>query len=84
MRFQVSSSKNSNAKLLSTQSQVSHLANILPDYQFVYQPAMLYMESISKDRIEEGLALFSKYPIVSSDYILLHRLMFQYFVTVSW
>ena len=39
--------------------------------QFVYQPAMMY---ISNGKIEhEGLAVFSRYPIISSDYKLLSR-----------
>lgn len=55
-----------------TQSQISDLARALPGYHFVYQPAMLYMEKF-QERKEEGLALFSRYPILSSDYKLLHR-----------
>ncbi|XP_071949036.1 uncharacterized protein [Antedon mediterranea] len=53
-------------------AQVQHLANYLPGYQFVYQPAVSYF---SQDlvRVEEGLAIFSKHPIVAHDYILLSR-----------
>lgn len=59
-------------QVLSGPSQVDHLREHLPQYQFVFQPAM----SFPKDfvgRVEEGLAIFSKYPIQSYDYILLSR-----------
>ncbi|XP_072027277.1 uncharacterized protein [Amphiura filiformis] len=49
-------------------SQVTHLAKHLPKYQFVYQPAMTF-----RSMGQEGLALFSKYPIISHDFILLSR-----------
>ena len=55
-----------------TRCQACDFAQLLPDYQFVYQPAMLYMEHLM-ERKEEGLAVFSRYPILSSDYTLLHR-----------
>ena len=61
-----------NKKSVSTRSQVFHLAKHLHGYQFVYQPAMLYMEKYL-ERKEEGLAIFSRYPIISSDYRLLYR-----------
>ena len=40
--------------------------------QYVFQPAMLYMERIDV-RTEEGVAVFSKHPIIHSDYTLLYR-----------
>ncbi|XP_022098228.1 uncharacterized protein LOC110983346 [Acanthaster planci] len=52
--------------------QVQQLAKHLPQYQFVYQPAINYVPN-SLDRSEEGLAIFSRYPILSHDYILLSR-----------
>ena len=78
VRLQVGSisSRKHNPAMQHTQSQVSQLSSILPDYQFVYQPAMLYMDN-SQNRNEEGLAIFSRYPIVSYDYILLSRLVCQ-------
>lgn len=55
-----------------TQSQVTHLSKYLKGYDFVYQPAMLFTSNLP-EREEEGVAIFSRYPIVSSDYILLYR-----------
>ncbi|XP_038070934.1 uncharacterized protein LOC119739884 [Patiria miniata] len=52
--------------------QVQQLANHLPQYQFVYQPAVNYVPD-SFDRAEEGLAIFSLHPILSHDFILLSR-----------
>lgn len=60
------------SKNVQTQFQVSDLSRRLPDHQFVYQPAMLYMEKLL-ERKEEGLAIFSRYPILSADYRLLYR-----------
>ncbi|KAG7398172.1 hypothetical protein PHYBOEH_011495 [Phytophthora boehmeriae] len=55
-------------------AQVKHLADRLPGYQYVYQAAMSYLNSRNPyERIEEGPAIFSKYPIVSADYLLLSR-----------
>ncbi|TYZ66268.1 hypothetical protein PybrP1_005419 [[Pythium] brassicae (nom. inval.)] len=55
-------------------AQVQHLARRLPGYQFVYQPAMGYLNKNQPyERIEEGPAVFSKHPIVHSDYLLLSR-----------
>ena len=59
-------------KGFATQPQVSQLAKYLPGFQYVYQPAMLYTDRLP-ERSEEGLAIFSRYPILSSDYILLYR-----------
>ncbi|CAH0476282.1 unnamed protein product [Peronospora belbahrii] len=54
--------------------QVKHLADCLPGYQYVYQAAMSYL-NVDKpyERIEEGPAIFSKHPIVATDYLLLSR-----------
>ncbi|XP_071793410.1 uncharacterized protein [Asterias amurensis] len=52
--------------------QVEQLANHLPEYQYVYQPAIAY-EHDSLERKEEGLAIFSLHPILSHDFILLSR-----------
>jgi endonuclease/exonuclease/phosphatase family metal-dependent hydrolase len=55
-------------------AQVQHLAERLPGYQYVYQAAMSYLNTNNPlERIEEGPAVFSKFPIVSSDYLLLSR-----------
>ena len=62
-----------------TQAQISQLASLLPGYHFIYQPAMLFMEK-AFEREEEGVAIFSRYPIISSDYRLLFR--YKYMVAV--
>jgi endonuclease/exonuclease/phosphatase family metal-dependent hydrolase len=51
-----------------------HLAE-LGFYYFVYQPAMSYINSFMRipSRSEEGLAIFSRYPIVNTDHIMLTR-----------
>lgn len=55
-------------------AQVQHLAERLPGHQYVYQPAMSYLNANTPyERIEEGPAVFSKYPIVDTDYLLLSR-----------
>ncbi|GFO04975.1 rxlr-like protein [Plakobranchus ocellatus] len=54
-------------------NQVEHLVSALPGYQFVYQPAQLMRESFQQGRTEEGVAIFSKYPIIHHDYLLLFR-----------
>lgn len=64
------------SKNVQTQFQVSDLSRRLPDHQFVYQPAMLYMEKLL-ERKEEGLAIFSRYPILSADYRLLYRYLLK-------
>lgn len=55
-----------------TQPQIFQLSKHLSAFQYVYQPAMLYTDRLP-ERSEEGVALFSRYPILSSDYILLYR-----------
>lgn len=55
-------------------AQVQHLAYRLPGYQYVYQPAMAYLNKDRPfERIEEGPAVFSKHPIVHTDFLLLSR-----------
>lgn len=51
--------------------QLSHLADLLPGMQYVYQPANMYVERGA--RVEEGVAIFSKFPITHQDYIILSR-----------
>eukprot|EP00730_Choanoeca_flexa_P002881 TRINITY_DN11217_c0_g2_i1.p1 TRINITY_DN11217_c0_g2~~TRINITY_DN11217_c0_g2_i1.p1 ORF type:complete len:541 (+),score=82.91 TRINITY_DN11217_c0_g2_i1:50-1672(+) len=53
-------------------SQAEQLAGHLPGYEFHFQQAMSYPEQVWH-RVEEGTAVFSKYPIVDTDYILLTR-----------
>eukprot|EP00117_Sycon_ciliatum_P047877 scpid57490/ scgid0890/ len=53
-------------------SQVDHLSAELKGFQFVFQAAMTYPEGIH-GRVEEGPAVFSAFPIISSDYIFLPR-----------
>lgn len=53
-------------------SQIRTLVSNLPDYPYyVYQPADIYMKD--GKRVEEGMMIFSKYPILSCDYRLLSR-----------
>ena len=52
--------------------QVQHLSSMLPGYQFVYQAGQIHRTKLP-NKVEEGIAFFSKYPIVSHDYWLLHR-----------
>lgn len=59
---------------LGNHAQVQHLAGRLPGYQYVYQAAMSYLNARAPyERIEEGPAVFSKFPIVATDYLLLSR-----------
>ncbi|BFZ01455.1 hypothetical protein BsWGS_04493 [Bradybaena similaris] len=53
--------------------QMDHLMSLMPQYQFVYQPAQLQRNSLDQGRTEEGVAIFSKYPIIQHDYLLLFR-----------
>eukprot|EP00051_Salpingoeca_urceolata_P017317 m.234902 g.234902 ORF g.234902 m.234902 type:complete len:550 (+) comp18920_c1_seq8:341-1990(+) len=55
-------------------SQPTSLGRQLLEYQFVYQPAMMYPEQIF-GRVEEGPAIYSKYPILKHSYMLLPRNM---------
>ena len=55
--------------------QVSHLAELLPQYQYVYQPAMLYLDPYGDPpgHVDEGLAVFSIYPIIEVSHLRLSR-----------
>lgn len=55
--------------------QIADLTNLLPGFDFVYQPAMMFRESAHgmEELVHEGLAIFSKLPILSTDYIPLSR-----------
>ncbi|XP_067656654.1 uncharacterized protein [Haliotis asinina] len=54
-------------------NQAQHLADMLQGYQFVYQPAQLQMNSVRDGRTEEGVAVFSRYPITSHHSLPLFR-----------
>ncbi|XP_060072528.1 uncharacterized protein LOC132552378 [Ylistrum balloti] len=54
-------------------NQVQHLADMLEGYQFVFQPGQLQPNSLYEGRTEEGVAIFSKYPIMSVNHLLLFR-----------
>ena len=53
-------------------NQIDHLTARLPGYQFIFQPAMSYPANIF-GRVEEGLGILSKHPVLNYDYILLPR-----------
>ena len=53
-------------------NQMQHLSLRLPHYNFIYQPASLYADdNVINSTMEEGLAIMSRYPIISWSYILL-------------
>ena len=55
-------------------SQIRHLADRLPEYQYVYHPAMLYYDKGKPTaRAEEGPGILSIFPILSSEVLLLSR-----------
>lgn len=68
-------------------SQIEHLLDLLSSstaassskgsrqqpYQYVYQPAMAFHHDNTFHREEEGVALLSKYPVISTEYMLLPR-----------
>ncbi|XP_046580284.1 uncharacterized protein LOC124287849 [Haliotis rubra] len=54
-------------------NQAQHLADMLQGYQFVYQPAQLQPNSVRDGRTEEGVAVFSRYPIISHHSLPLFR-----------
>ncbi|ESO95144.1 hypothetical protein LOTGIDRAFT_232223 [Lottia gigantea] len=54
-------------------NQIEYISSVLPQYQFVYQPAMLMPTSLTNGKVEEGLAILTKYEILHHDYILLFR-----------
>lgn len=45
--------------------QIEDLAKMIPEYEYVYAPAMGFYEG--SDYVQEGLAIFSRFPILSSD-----------------
>ena len=53
--------------------QMSHLADRLPNYFYSYTPAMSYYKANEMQRVDEGPAIASIFPIVRSDYVLLSR-----------
>ena len=66
--------------------QLQHILNLLNDNDggessekykyFVWQPSMLYFNSQNlAQRVEEGAAIISKFPILSTDYLLLPRFL---------
>jgi len=65
-------SSKSGSRMYGESFQLTDLRKKLPGYQFVYQPAMSYPDQ-SYNRVEEGLAIMSKYPIINYDYILLPK-----------
>ncbi|XP_059176562.1 uncharacterized protein LOC131956157 [Physella acuta] len=54
-------------------SQMDHLVFKMPEYQFVFQPAQMHGNSLEQGRTEEGVAIFSKFPIIHHEYLLLFR-----------
>ncbi|KAF0686416.1 Aste57867_21787 [Aphanomyces stellatus] len=59
-------------------AQIQHIVQRIKakTYQYVYRPAMSYVnENKPLERIEEGPAVLSKHPIVHSDYMLLSRVV---------
>merc|ERR1711991_189218 len=66
--------------------QLQHILNLLNENDdgessekykyFVWQPSMLYFNPQNLgQRVEEGAAIISKYPIISTDYLLLPRFL---------
>ena len=56
--------------------QMQHVVDrIGKEYQYVWVPAMNYYKATDMTRVEEGPAIASKYPIVSSNYLILSRNM---------
>jgi len=57
--------------------QMSDIVRALPSgYQYVYQPAMTYLERLPNggfSRIDEGLAILSRFPIVETSFLRLTR-----------
>mmetsp|Transcript_15097 Transcript_15097/g.21002 ORF Transcript_15097/g.21002 Transcript_15097/m.21002 type:complete len:219 (+) Transcript_15097:199-855(+) len=51
--------------------QVEDLRKMLPGYQFVFEPAMLFDQG--NELHQEGLAIFSRYPILKTDHLKLTR-----------
>eukprot|EP00457_Paulinella_chromatophora_P003233 gb/GEZN01003239.1/.p1 GENE.gb/GEZN01003239.1/~~gb/GEZN01003239.1/.p1 ORF type:complete len:505 (+),score=60.59 gb/GEZN01003239.1/:529-2043(+) len=57
----------------SARFQSEDLFDALPEYDWVFQPAMGWAENDGDDFVQEGLAIFSRYPILSHDFLLLSR-----------
>ena len=57
--------------------EMKHLIDRLPKYtHYVWQPAHSYFDPQNlHSRVEEGAAIFSKFPILSTDYLLLPRFL---------
>ena len=53
--------------------QVEALAAMLPDHEYRYAPVMGFRESTAGEHHDEGLAVFSMYPIVDTRLLLLSR-----------
>ncbi|WAR20962.1 hypothetical protein MAR_014936, partial [Mya arenaria] len=52
-------------------AQVATVADWLQEYQFVYEPAQMQPNTIQDGRTEEGVAIFSRYPIVHTQTYML-------------
>mmetsp|Transcript_9216 Transcript_9216/g.14966 ORF Transcript_9216/g.14966 Transcript_9216/m.14966 type:complete len:476 (-) Transcript_9216:145-1572(-) len=66
-----SSSTSSPETLLLGKHQVEDLRKMLPGFQFVFEPAMFFDQG--NELHQEGLAIFSRYPILATDYLELTR-----------
>ena len=54
-------------------NQIQHLFMGLWEYNYVYQPASLDTSAdLTASTVEEGLAILSRYPIISWSYVILH------------
>lgn len=54
-------------------NQMKHLSDILKNYQFVYAPAQLDISSLYDGKTEEGVAVFSRFPVIAHNTFLLFR-----------
>ena len=55
-------------------SQLRHLLKLLPGFQYVWQPANVYVHPETFPSLDqEGCAIFSRHPIVYTDHTLLSR-----------
>lgn len=53
--------------------QIDDLSNSLRGYQYVFQPAMTYLHRERIQHDDEGVAIFSRSPILESDFVLFTR-----------
>jgi len=60
------------ATVTASRYQVEELACLLENYQFVFEPAMGFQES-DHEYVHEGLAIFSRYPILAVEKLELSR-----------